>query len=65
MKETNKIRLAIISTQLRDIHANGTINGDPDILLCSQSFLNHLGEQILEIIDDELKTKSSENGEKT
>ena len=57
MKEENKIKLAIIATRLESVQSSGSIKGNSDLVICSQSVLNGLGKSIMLIIVDELKSK--------
>jgi len=57
MKEKNKIKLMRIATILRQLYSNGTINGEENVAIVNIKALNNLGEEIEQIIMDELNNK--------
>jgi len=53
MKIKNIIRLSEIATTLRNLKSDVIINGNEDVLMCSQKALNGLGDEIKKIVEEE------------
>lgn len=55
MKEINLIKLTKIATILQTIPSNNSMNGEPGFSIVNGKKLNGIGNQLMEIINDEVE----------